>query len=198
MASRNHDAPESMISIGRNHELPRKTSPSPEGTPMSTRKNQRLIVEVDFDDLIEYLDHDRDYIPQETMGLLPSHRVYINRTTRKLVCVFEDEGARDEGDTTREHVVAEQPEALVEIPIPNHAMRHKWFQSFLRSRSREGEYFGSIGGWLKERADEEDRRAWNHFRQKSVGRYAISVAKSAGIILKVTQPLAPRKTPRRS
>jgi hypothetical protein len=56
------------------------------------------------------------------------------------------------------------------LHVPSHAKNHEWFREFLDTNGLSG-YFGSIGGWLKEIGDDEDRGMWYDFRCAKITAY---------------------------
>ena len=88
----------------------------------------------------------------------------------------EDEDAHSDGFSEEDNAelrreIEAHPENFHEIEIPDHGQNHEWFKAFLRSIGREGEYFGSIGGWLKEYSDTGDRYAWSEYRLERAARF---------------------------
>ena len=138
-------------------------------------------VDVDFGLLIDYLVEDSDY------QLYP-YTVYLNRENGELLSIYEDEqeveimfGISREETSHLRREVGEHPEIYLEIPVPDHEQWHAWFREFLERKGRSEEYFGSIGGWIKERASEEDYRDWENFQSDCVVRHATEVAAVAGV-----------------
>ncbi len=119
-------------------------------------------------------------------------RVYLDRETGQIVGVYEQDrdatlaGDAEEDNRQRRQEVATQPGAFLEIPIPDHGQRHKWFREFLESWGQEDTYFGSIGGWLKQYGTTDDRYAWRNFEWDCVIQHAVKVAEVAGLKLEVT------------
>ncbi|MEE9192521.1 MAG: hypothetical protein V3U04_07930 [Candidatus Aerophobetes bacterium] len=142
-------------------------------------------VNVDRDMLTTYLEEDSDY--QEH-----PYRVYLNRGNGELLSIYEDEeevenmfGLSAEETRNLRREVENNPEVYLEFPVPGHAQWHEWFQEFLEQRDRSEEYFGSIGGWIKQYASEEDYRDWENFKPSCVVRYAIEIATAAGVKIKI-------------
>ena len=103
-------------------------------------------------------------------------RVYLNRRTGELVEVFEDDyGAEfvsaDENRENRQRI-EENPSECLEVPIPDHAQYHTWFQDFLDGIDETG-YFGSIGGWLSEYGSAEVKADWQDFSRQQVALYFV-------------------------
>ncbi len=142
-------------------------------------------VNVDRGMLITHLEEDSDY-------QLHPYRVYLNRENGELLSIYEDEeevesmfGINVEETRNLRREVRDHPEVYLEIPVPDHAQWHEWFQEFLEQRDRSEEYFGSIGGWIKQYASKEDYRDWENFKSSCVVRYAMEIAAAAGAKIKI-------------
>ena len=146
-------------------------------------KNLReLDVDFDSDQVIAWLNQDSDYYPYP-------YKVYLNREKGDLVCVWEcDDDADTEGISTVEdnqrlrHQVTESPEMFLDIPVPNHAQRHLWFQEFLEKIGRSEEYFRSIGGWFAEYGEDTDRFEWEGTLRTQTIQYFSKICKANGIL----------------
>ncbi len=79
--------------------------------------------------------------------------------------------------------VAQDPARFLEIPIPAHEQRHRWLLAFLAEIGRRDEYFGSIGGWMKEHASPEDVNDWREFEWEQIEEYACEMARGHGVTL---------------
>lgn len=110
-------------------------------------------------------DRDADY-PDPAAP--PMGRVFIDRKTGEFVEVAR--GA-----------VEPPPDRWLELPIPDHALRHRWFRAFLGSIGCEDEYYGSIGRWLEDYGSEARVRMWTNFRSQQVLTYVVATCRRAGI-----------------
>src|ERR1700730_854104 len=139
-------------------------------------------ITVDWGSLSACLGSDLDYMPYK-------FHVFLRHRTGEVTVVFtNDDDAGNVGlppteNQSRRLDVEANPQDVLEIPIPDHATWHKWFQEFLEDLGRPKEYFGSIGGWLKEHAD--DVHAWRDYKRERVVTHAVEVAAKAGITLTV-------------
>lgn len=122
-------------------------------------------------------------------SLRSCYQVYLDRRTGDVIGIYEDEDDTGvfpvEENTRNRERVAQDPPAFLEIPVPDHGQRHEWFRAWLTQEGRGSEYFGSIGGWLKEYATEEDRYAWQDYEWEAIKQHAIQVAASVGIELRL-------------
>lgn len=115
--------------------------------------------------ILARLDRDADY--PDPSGP-PMGRVFMNRDTGEFVELEQDAGAPC-------------VDSWLEIPIPDHGQRHKWFRAFLSSIGCEDEYDGSIGRWLNEYGSDVRFRMWSKFRSERVVDYVIATCRRAGI-----------------
>ena len=108
------------------------------------------------------------------------YRVFIHRKrgTDDLVVVYDnDKDAYWDGKWTKKENKADRkrvkrhPKRYIEVPVPDHGKVHEWFQDYLASIDRQSEYFGSIGGWLKQDGAYGRSADWEDYRSLRVGRY---------------------------
>ena len=125
----------------------------------------RARLQLGRDWVVALLDRDADY---PDLSGAPRGRVFVNRGTGELV-----------------ELVAEASEpglgSWLEIPIPEHGQRHRWFRAFLASIGCEDEYDGSIGRWLKVYGSDARFRMWSAFRAERVADHATATCRRAGI-----------------
>ena len=114
--------------------------------------------------ILERLDRDADY--PDPSGP-PMGRVLMSRATGRFM------------EVAREATVSS--DSWLEVPIPDHALHHKWFRAFLGSIGCEDEYFGSIGRWLKDYGSDVRLKLWSNFRSEQVFGYVIATCRRAGI-----------------
>ncbi len=140
-----------------------------------TKQTQpRVRVQLCGASIVALLDRDADY--PDPFGP-PRGRVFANRETGELVELVPE---------------AKQPcsESWLEIPIPEHGQRHRWFRAFLSSVGREDEYDGSIGRWLKAYGSDVRCRMWSTFRAERVVNHTIATCRRAGIDAEIVPRLA--------
>lgn len=115
--------------------------------------------------VLAWFDRDADY-PDPAAP--PIGRVFVDRKTGEFV-----EVARE--------AVEPSPDLWLELPIPDHALHHRWFRKFLGSIGCEDEYYGSIGRWLRDYGSDARVRLWSRFRSEQVLAYVVAKCRSAGI-----------------
>lgn len=115
--------------------------------------------------VVAHLDRDADY---PDLSVAPRGRVFVNRETGELVELVPE--ASGPGS-----------DSWLEIPLPEHGQRHRWFRAFLRSIGCEDEYDGSIGRWLKAYGSDVRFRMWSTFRAERVADHATATCFRAGI-----------------
>ena len=115
--------------------------------------------------IVARLDRDADY---PDLSGPPRGRVFINRETGELVELVPE-------------AVEPGSDSWLEIPIPDHGQRHRWFRAFLSSIGCEDEYFGSIGRWLQEYGSDVRFRMWSTFRSERVVEHVVATCRRAGI-----------------
>jgi hypothetical protein len=85
----------------------------------------------------------------------------------------ENYAALKEIESYREH--------FVEVPNPDHGDRHVFFKRYLKRIGRKEEYSGSIGRWLKESGEDEDKHAWAEHLREELTNYVKTVVEAAGL-----------------
>ena len=124
------------------------------------------------------LDQDADYPNPDGPE---TGRVFLNRDTGQFVGVLWDRGDDDDDSAKEREVIESSPVSWLEIPIPDHGQRHRWFRAFLGSIGCEDEYYGSIGRWLKEYGSDVRVELWSKYRSERVVDYVIARCRAAGI-----------------
>ena len=125
----------------------------------------RARLQLGRDWVVALLDRDADY---PDLSGAARGRVLVNRGTGELVELVP--GASEPGLGS-----------WLEIPIPEHGQRHRWFRAFLASIGCEDEYDGSIGRWLKAHGSDARFRMWSSFRADRVAEHATATCRRAGI-----------------
>ena len=98
---------------------------------------------------------------------------WVDTQTGEILFVFETDeeayqawGSAALADQREQRIrVHTYPDRYLRLPEVDHGDWHEEFQAFLKSIGREAEYSFTIGGWLKERASQEDRAGWEDFKR---------------------------------